>query len=319
MMIIIELGAMLGPKNLPTVSGRTMRNSPAVQAMGWDPENSCSPAQVLTSYRTYVFSKLPSQLPTLMRKICNGLGTKKHGEWQCSPSHLWRCWWHGGSGGTADDASNIKNVKLVFCPDHDRRSIAKQNDGDKHWLVAAKDASHVEPLHAYMHVLVPNLQSIRGDFCWQDFAIEVDQCQMCSTYLFQPKFPCLPLHLFDTWWQPRLYSVAALSARWHGTPECMRHHEKISIFTCSTMINHCIQTKVALGGAYAQPRFITGASYFASWRRHGCDHRCVPCTLCRWHSQTIKYDRKRWLKGWRPFMHENGTHSFSNFFGHFNT
>ena len=91
-MIIIELGAMLGPKNLPTVSRRTMRNSPTVQAMGWDPENGCSPAQVLTSYRTYVFSKLPSQLPTLMRKICNGLGTRPF----VTLLVTWRIGWDGG-------------------------------------------------------------------------------------------------------------------------------------------------------------------------------------------------------------------------------
>ena len=90
-------------------------------------------------------------------------------------------------------------MKLVSCHDHDRRSIAKQNGCDKQWLVAAKNAAHVETLHACMYSFKV-CKAFGVIFVGRDFAKnQVDQCQMCSTYRFQPKFLCLHLHLFDTW------------------------------------------------------------------------------------------------------------------------
>lgn len=76
------------------------------------------------------------------------------------------------SGGTAD-ANNIKQVEFVCCPGHDRKSLAKQNDGDKPWLIAANDADHVE---LCMHKILKNLQKAFGAFFGEDFVIEVDQC-----------------------------------------------------------------------------------------------------------------------------------------------
>lgn len=158
MMIIIELSAMLGPKNLPTVSRRTMRNSPTVQAMGWDPENGCSPAQVLTSYRTYVFSKLPSQLPTLMRKICNGLGTRPF----VTLLVTWRFGWDGGW------CEQYQECEARFLSWSWSQKHCKAE-----WLwqtVAGCSEKRCSRWNlACMHVLVQSLQSIRGDFCWQGF------------------------------------------------------------------------------------------------------------------------------------------------------
>lgn len=136
----------------------TMRNSPTVQAMGWDPENSCSPTQVLTSYRTYVFPKLPSQLPTLMRKICNGLGTRPF----VTLLVTWRFGWDGG-----------------WCEQYqecEARFLSwswSQKHCEAEWLwqtVAGCSEKRCSCWNlACMHVLVQSLQSIRGDFCWQGF------------------------------------------------------------------------------------------------------------------------------------------------------
>ena len=174
-----------------------MRNSPTVQAMGWDPENGCSPAQVLTSYRTYVFSKLPSQVPTLMKKICNGLGQKN----TVSDNVHQAIRDVVGDMEVRVGRRMMRAISRMLSSFLVRIMIAKALQSrmiDKQWLAAAKDIAHVETLHACMYSFKV-CKAFGVIFVGRDFAIEVDQRQMCPTYHFQPKFLCLHLHLFDTW------------------------------------------------------------------------------------------------------------------------